>query len=96
MFFWGCHLWNYCSTLNIITYLCGIYLNIIRKNPVNLFEKPLIVNIPCHSENADILKGTIDAIVQMDYANNLKFLFLVSDGQVIGKGNSASHTPTSS
>ncbi|PVU96147.1 hypothetical protein BB559_002490 [Furculomyces boomerangus] len=57
------------------------------KNAAELDELYTVLLVTCYSEGEDSIKGTCDSLVQTDYSNSRKLLFIVADGVIKGSGN---------
>lgn len=67
-----------------------VKLSTINQKSPSLFDTPLVMHIPCYSENlADLLK-TINSCAESDYVDSKKLLFVVADGLITGTGNDKS------
>ncbi|KAJ3107082.1 hypothetical protein HDU96_008024 [Phlyctochytrium bullatum] len=54
-------------------------------------EKPYVITlVTCYSEGEESIKSTLDSIAGATYPDSRKLLFVVSDGLIIGSGNSRS------
>ncbi|KAK9761572.1 hypothetical protein K7432_013437 [Basidiobolus ranarum] len=63
------------------------------KPPTDPAERPkklLALHIPCYSESKEVILKTINSVVQSDYDDDSKLLFVVADGNVTGSGNDKS------
>jgi len=47
----------------------------------------IIINIPCYSEDRKAISKTINSILDAEYLNENKLMFIVSDGRIKGRGN---------
>ncbi|KAK9746046.1 hypothetical protein K7432_018227 [Basidiobolus ranarum] len=53
-------------------------------------KKLLALHIPCYSESKEVMLKTINSVVQSEYEDEHKLLFVVADGDVTGSGNDKS------
>jgi chitin synthase len=53
-----------------------------------LQQKYVLCFIPCYTEDETSLRNTIDSVAVVDYPDEKKVLFIVSDGMIVGSGNS--------
>ncbi|ORX93162.1 hypothetical protein K493DRAFT_316151 [Basidiobolus meristosporus CBS 931.73] len=53
-------------------------------------KKLLALHIPCYSESKEVILKTVNSVVQSDYDDESKLLFVVADGNVTGSGNDKS------
>ncbi|ORX82891.1 hypothetical protein K493DRAFT_292160 [Basidiobolus meristosporus CBS 931.73] len=63
------------------------------KLPADPAEKPkklLALHIPCYSESKEVILKTVNSVVQSEYDDESKLLFVVADGDVTGAGNDKS------
>ncbi|KAI8367917.1 chitin synthase-domain-containing protein [Choanephora cucurbitarum] len=54
------------------------------------YDKFIVCQVPCYTENEESLRKTIDSIAVLRYDDKRKLLFLVCDGMVTGSGNDRS------
>lgn len=57
-----------------------------RRTPQE-FDKFVICNVPCYTEDEESLKRTIDSLTVLKYDDKRKLLFIVADGMIVGSGN---------
>ncbi|KAI7870567.1 chitin synthase-domain-containing protein [Spinellus fusiger] len=57
-----------------------------RRDPEN-YDKFIICQVPCYTEDEESLKKTIDSIAALKYDDKRKLLFIICDGMVVGGGN---------
>ncbi|KAF7723264.1 hypothetical protein EC973_002157 [Apophysomyces ossiformis] len=51
------------------------------------FDKFVICQVTCYTEDGDSLRKTIDSIATMRYDDKRKLLFVICDGMIVGSGN---------
>lgn len=66
------------------------YNSVITLTTSNSTDLHTVFLVTCYSEGEDSLRTTFDSLVNTDYPDDKKLLFIVSDGMIIGKGNSKS------
>ena len=72
----------------LVKFLASLQLG-IKKEPEKL-NRPVVILIPCYSEDMDSLKRSISSVVNLEYDNRKKVLVIVADGNVTGRGNTTS------
>ncbi|KZO98083.1 glycosyltransferase family 2 protein [Calocera viscosa TUFC12733] len=50
-------------------------------------EKFVLCQVPCYTEGEESLRRTIDSLAALNYDDKRKLLFLICDGNIIGRGN---------
>ncbi|KAG0177839.1 hypothetical protein DFQ29_004285 [Apophysomyces sp. BC1021] len=56
------------------------------RDPEN-YDKFVICQVPCYTEDEESLKKTIDSVAVLKYDDKRKLLFIICDGMIIGGGN---------
>lgn len=51
------------------------------------YDKFVICQVPCYTEDEESIRKTIDSITTMEYDDRRKLLFLIADGMIMGSGN---------
>ncbi|KAK9728511.1 hypothetical protein K7432_000992 [Basidiobolus ranarum] len=80
----------------ILNVLAAIIVNRsgkIYRSPLDPKVKPkklLALHIPCYSESEEVILKTVNSVVQSEYDDEAKLLFVVADGNVTGSGNGKS------
>ncbi|EJU06309.1 hypothetical protein DACRYDRAFT_19523 [Dacryopinax primogenitus] len=50
-------------------------------------EKFVLCQVPCYTEGEESLRRTIDSLAALNYDDKRKLLFIICDGNIIGRGN---------
>lgn len=69
----------------LIKFFVAIF--ILRKNYSKKKSKYIITFVPCYTEDKKSIEKTIYSIIDSDYPNKKKFIFVVVDGVIKGKNN---------
>lgn len=72
----------------LVKFLASLQLG-IKKEPEKL-NRNVIILVPCYSEDKESLKRSIDSIANLEYDNRHKIMVMIADGNVTGRGNTAS------
>ncbi|CAM0140353.1 unnamed protein product [Umbelopsis sp. WA50703] len=51
------------------------------------YDKFVICQVPCYTEDEESIRKTINSITTMNYDDKRKLLFLIADGMIMGSGN---------
>jgi chitin synthase len=51
------------------------------------YDKFVICQVPCYTEDEESIRKTIDSITTMTYDDKRKLMFLIADGMIMGSGN---------
>jgi len=88
-----CQLTNYMLLIGsiILVSVIGVkFLAALRfgsKRDPEEYDKFVICQVPCYTEDDDSLRKTIDSLSTMQYDDKRKLLFIIADGMIIGSGN---------
>ncbi|ORX75918.1 hypothetical protein BCR32DRAFT_284732 [Anaeromyces robustus] len=88
-----CQLTNYILLIGsvILVSVIGVkFLAALRfggKRDPEEYDKFVICQVPCYTEDDDSLRKTIDSLSTMKYDDKRKLLFIIADGMIIGSGN---------
>lgn len=72
----------------LVKFLSSLQLG-IKKEPEKL-NRPVVILIPCYSEDEESLKRSIDSVANLEYDNRKKIMVIIADGNVTGRGNKIS------
>ena len=72
----------------LVKFLASLQLGI--KNEPEKIKRNVVILVPCYSEDKESLKRSIDSIANLEYENRRKILVMIADGNVTGRGNTAS------
>ncbi|KAL6607420.1 chitin synthase-domain-containing protein [Neocallimastix sp. 'constans'] len=88
-----CQLTNYILLIGsiILVSVIGVkFLAALRfggKRDPEEYDKFVICQVPCYTEDDESLRKTIDSLSTMQYDDKRKLLFIIADGMIIGSGN---------
>jgi len=88
-----CQLTNYMLLIGSIVLVSVIgvkFLAALRfgsKRDPEEYDKFVICQVPCYTEDEESLRKTIDSLSTMQYDDKRKLLFIIADGMIIGSGN---------
>jgi len=88
-----CQLTNYMLLIGSIVLVSVIgvkFLAALRfggKRDPEEYDKFVICQVPCYTEDDESLRKTIDSLSTMQYDDKRKLLFIIADGMIIGSGN---------
>ncbi|KAG2177395.1 hypothetical protein INT44_007906 [Umbelopsis vinacea] len=51
------------------------------------YDKFVICQVPCYTEDEESIRKTINSITVMEYDDKRKLIFLIADGMIMGSGN---------
>lgn len=74
-----------------VKFVCAFRIGWFSTPSKDRLDKYIFLFMPCYTENRESLETTINSLVETEYDDEKKVLFIVADGMVMGNGN---HEPT--
>ncbi|KAL4073788.1 glycosyltransferase family 2 protein [Scleroderma citrinum] len=101
-FYWGETDFRYTPRCQVQNYMLLVFSSIIMASMLVKFlaalqlgtkrfperlDKFVLCQVPCYTEGEDSLRRTIDSLAALDYDDKRKLIFIICDGNIIGRGN---------
>ncbi|OZJ06628.1 hypothetical protein BZG36_00372 [Bifiguratus adelaidae] len=79
-----------CLLASVILFKFLAALQLGTKREPEEYDKFIICQVPCYTEDEESLRKTIDSLAVMKYDDKRKLLFVICDGNIVGSGNDRS------